>query len=488
VAERWIDAADLRTEQNPEVLKRWWTVFDDQKLNALIECAYRQNLTLREAGLRILQARAARDIAVGNIFPQQQTANGSYTRSANATMANTSSGGMGAGMSRFSDSWNMGFNLNWELDFWGRFRRAIAAADANLDASVFDYDDVLVTLLGDVADNYVTVRTNQERIALLRTNAELQQKVLRFIDVRFKAGFKQTELDLDQALANLRQTEAGIPLLEASQRQAENNLCTLLGIPPVDLANILGDGSIPSSPPDVVLGIPADLLRRRPDVRKAERLAAAQAEQIGIAQSDLYPAFYVNGSLGYTAQNFPDLFRSNAFNGNVGPSFQWNILNYGRIANNVRYQDAKFRELVVQYQDTVLQANKEVENGLATFLQAQRRRKILDESVVASQKAVKIVVLQYEKGAVDFNRYATIEQNLVTQQDSAAQARGQISQGLISVFRALGGGWELRLSDPTPNGATTSPQSNENPLGNTLPRLNDLPEPPMPDQKPTSAP
>ena len=441
VAEHWIDAADLRTEQNPEILRRWWTVFNDPKLNELVFCAYRQNLTLREAGFRILQARAVRAIAVGNIFPQQQGAEGSFSRNA---MALNSPTGPGAG-SRFSDSWDMGFNLNWELDFWGRFRRAVASADASLDASVADYDDVLVTLLGDVAANYVTIRTTQERINLLRANAELQRGVLNYIDVRFKAGFRQTELDLDQALSTLRQTEAAIPQLEITQREAENALCILMGMPPADLAGLLGVGPIPASPPDVVIGIPADLLRRRPDVRRAERLAAAQAEQIGIAQSDLYPAFSINGNFGYSANNFPDLFKNTAFNGSVGPSFQWNLLNYGRIVNNVRYQDAGFQELVVAYQNTVLQANQEVENGLVTFLRSQRRSRLLDEGVVAAKKAVEIVIFQYQKGAVDFNRYAVIDRDLVTQQDLAAQTRGEISQGLIAVFRALGGGWEIRL-------------------------------------------
>ena len=210
---------------------------------------------------------------------------------------------------------------------------------------------------------------------------------------------------------------------------------------------MLGPGPIPTAPPEVAVGIPADLLRRRPDIRRAERLAAAQAELIGIAQADLYPAFSLNGTLGYQAQNFSDLFKSNAFTGSVGPSFHWNVLNYGRIVNNVRFNDARFQELAYAYQDTVLRADREVENGLVSFLKSQRRERLLGESVEAANKAFKIVVAQYEKGAVDFNRYALIEQNLVTQQDSLAQARGQISQGLISVYRALGGGWQMRLSE-----------------------------------------
>ncbi len=284
----------------------------------------------------------------------------------------------------------------------------------------------------------------------MQVNIELQRNLLTFIEKRFAAQ-KISELDLDQAKSNLAQTEAGIPSLETQMRIAANRLCILLGMPPVNLENVLGLGPIPTTPADVVIGIPAELLRRRPDVRRAERNVAAQAEMIGISEADLYPAFTINGTLGYQAKSFSDLFTSNAFNGSIGPTFHWNLLNYGRIINGVRYQEAAFQELVIRYQNTVLAANEEVENGLVTFLRAQRRAKLLEESVEAARKAVKIVVLQYEKGAVDFNRYATIEQTLVQQQDLMAQAQGQIVQGLIEVYRAMGGGWEIRLaSSATP--------------------------------------
>jgi NodT family efflux transporter outer membrane factor (OMF) lipoprotein len=458
VAEHWIDQADIHVSDDPNTICHWWTVFNDPKLNELVYCASRQNLTLREAGCRILQARATRNITVGNIFPQQQGARGSYIRNVAAVGARSSEG---FGIDRYSDSWNTGFNLSWELDFWGKFRRAIASADANLDASVYDYDFVLVTLLGDVANNYVIIRTTNERIKLLQANAELQKEVLDFINKRKEAGYKQTQLDSDQTLSILRSTEAGIPLLQIAKRQAENALCVLLGMPTVDLKEMLGDGPIPTSPPDVAIGIPAELLRRRPDVRRAERLAAAQAEQIGIAQSDLYPAFSISGNLGYAAQNFPDLFRYTALNGNVGPSFNWSILNYGRIVNNVRLQDARFQELVIVYQNAVLTANSEVEDGLVTFLRSQNRSKLLDEAVAANVEAVRLALNQYKEGGIpgqpgsgDFNRYATIEQNLVNQQDASAQARGQIAQGLIQVYQALGGGWEIRLNEES---ETTEP-------------------------------
>jgi outer membrane protein TolC len=465
----WIDAEDARLKQYPCAdLSCWWGVFKDPLLNQLVVNAYRQNLTLRQAGFRVLQARAIRGIAVGEIFPQQQTLNGSYRR-------------VGAGTD-FFDSWNTNFNLSWELDFWGRLRRAIAAADDNLDAAVADYDQVIVTLLGDVAANYVQIRTDQIRIKYLWKNVKIQTGIFKFIEAQYQVGFKSvTELDYDQALSNLRQTQAAIPQLIIDMRQAENRLCVLLGMPVVDLDRILGiehinltqeqlaqisdedldkmfgDKQIPTVPPEIVVNLPADLLRQRPDIRAAERRAAAQGEEIGIAEADLYPLFSLNGTLGYSAQNLSDLFRPESFNSSVGPTFRWNILNYGRIINNVRLQDARFRELLLAYQQTVLLADEEVEDGIVAFLRSQERERYLKESEEAAVKAVKIVLRQYEIGTIDFNRYAVIQQNLVQQQDAYAQSIGQIAQGLIQVYRALGGGWEIRFANPQPAATPLQP-------------------------------
>jgi outer membrane protein TolC len=234
--------------------------------------------------------------------------------------------------------------------------------------------------------------------------------------------------------------------LEAAIRQSNDALCVLLGIPATDLTGIIGSGPIPSVPPDVALGIPAELLRRRPDVRMAERTAAAQAEQIGIAEAALYPAFSITGVIGYEATALPQLFTPSAFNASVGPSFQWNVLNYGRLVNNVRFQDATLQELIAAYQQTVLQANADVENGLATFLRSQEQTTLLAASVKDYQGALQIVLAQEKAGVVDYSRYATIATSLVQQQDLLAQAQGQIVQGLIQVYRALGGGWEIRCN------------------------------------------
>jgi outer membrane protein TolC len=282
-------------------------------------------------------------------------------------------------------------------------------------------------------------------------------------------------LDVDQAKSTLAQTEAQVPLFEIVLRQACNRLCVLMGMPPEQLQDRLGQRAIPTPPPYVVVGIPAQLLARRPDVRRAERLAAAQSEQIGIAEADLYPAITINGTLGFQAQQFSQLFSKQAFTGSEGPSFQWNILNYGRITNNIRFQDARFQELVLAYQQTVLSAAEEAEDGLVTFLRQQERAKLLEESVVNAQKAVNVVIAQYKVGTVDFNRVALIEQDLVTQQDLLAQAQGQIAQGLIQVYRALGGGWQIRLESEEEVAVAAPSEAPESPPKPRIPEILDQP-------------
>ncbi len=521
VAERWIDAADPRVRAQSDDLARWWAAFNDPVLDRLMEVAYRQNLTLRQAGYRVLEARAQFGIAQGAFFPQLQNATGSYRRE---------------GISRnFFDQWNFGFNLAWELDFWGRFRRAIDAAEQLWDASADDYDFVLVTLLADVAANYVQIRTDQQRIALLEKNVKLQEQVRDDVSRRLEVGRPNVSaVDLNQATSNLMQTKAQIPQLEADLRQANNRLAILLGMPPVELQKTLdvwkaederkaeelrkageelqdlmdtGDLSktevvqriealwktvasvyVPTVPKHVAAGIPAELLRRRPDVREAEHLAAAQGEQIGIAEAALYPAFSINGMLGYQAAKLSQLFSSDAFTGSIGPSFQWNLLNYGRIVNNVRLQDAKFQELVTAYQDTVLVAHREVEDGLVTFLRAQERAELLASSARAGQRGVVVALVRVREGGVAaFNQYAVVEQGLVQQEDLWAQSRGEIALGLIEVYRALGGGWEIRLApEGTTAAAFAAPPAGTGPAENApMPApnpFNALEEPPAPPQ------
>jgi NodT family efflux transporter outer membrane factor (OMF) lipoprotein len=471
VAKEWIDAGDQRVRTESDDLSKWWTVFNDPVLDSLICDAYRQNLSLRVAGMRVLQAQAQFAIDVGNLLPQTQAATGGFNwnglsqNSANnfLTFSGPSSG---SGVSipifkRWYGQWDQGFNLSWELDFWGRFRRAVEADSASLNASVENYDDVLVTLLGQVATNYAQMRITEQRIKYAQENVELQTETLQIVEARFKRG-TVTKLDVAQATSTLEQTRATIPELRISLRLFNNQLCILLGIPPEELRAKLGPKPIPTAPVEAAIGIPADLLRRRPDVRRAERQAASQSAQIGVAESEFYPHIAINGTWEYSAEFFKDLWTSKAMAGSVGPTFTWNILNYGRILNGVRLQDAKFQELVASYQNTVLSAGQDVENGLVTFLEGQQRTKFQAASVKAAEEAVQIAVAQYKAGTVDFTRVTQLEQNLVTQQDTLAQAQGEIVTGLIQVYKALGGGWQIRehgctptalSGDQAPNGA-----------------------------------
>jgi NodT family efflux transporter outer membrane factor (OMF) lipoprotein len=483
VAANWIDASDKRVRSDSDDLSQWWRVFNDPVLDGLINDAYRQNLTLREAGFRVLAARAQLGIAIGNLFPQQQYAFGDYSRNTISKETANNILGIGTalnvpGLQRNFNQWDYGFGIGWELDFWGRFRRAVEANEANLGASVADYDDVLVTLLGDVASNYVQYRTLERQIAYAKYNVDLQQQTLTIVEARFRAG-TTGELDVHQSRSTLAQTQAGIPELEISKRQTANQLCILMGIPPEDLQARLGTAAIPTTPTDLAVGIPADLLRRRPDVRRAERNAAAQSAQIGIAEADFYPAISIVGTIGYSAEAFPNLFRQAALDGTIGPSFNWKILNYGRILNNVREQRAKFQELVTAYQQTVLNADREAENGLITFLRAQTRTQFQTESVDRAQKAVTLGLVQYQAGTVDFTRITQLEQNLVLQQNTLAVARGEIAQGLIQTYRALGGGWENRQAL---DAGTSGPQ--EVVLTNVVPLPGAPPAPAPPAQAP----
>jgi NodT family efflux transporter outer membrane factor (OMF) lipoprotein len=439
VADDWIDVEDRRIVRGPLKADAWWTNFDDPTLDSLIDTARLQNLDLKSAASRVLQAQAQRNIAAGNLFPQSQNAIGDYAHAQLGKNLNLF-GNPNAPLPSSLNVWATGFNASWELDFWGRLRRLVESSDADLGASVEGYHDAMVTLQADVATTYVQIRTFQQRIAFARRNVEIQQGTLRIAQARLKQG-KTSSLDVEQAKSNVALTEASIPPLVIGMRQASDRLCVLLGQPAEDWLAQLKEAPIPTAAPHVAVGIPADLLMRRPDVRRALREAAAQSAQIGVAKADFYPRFGVSGFIGYTADDIRLLFDTHSFTGYVLPSFQWKILNYGRIVNNVRLQDARLTEKVCQYQQKALNAGREVEDALVGFLQSQLQARSLAESADASSRSVELVLKQYEEGLVDFNRVFTIQTQLLAQQDQLAMARGQIALNLIAVYRALGGGW-----------------------------------------------
>lgn len=441
----WIDHADPRVKSEPAQDCAWWTVFEDPTLNGLIDMAYRQNLDLRAAGTRILEARAQRNISVGNLFPQSQSATTLYAHGQLTENLQLPLPGN-------INVWASGFNASWELDFWGRYRRSVEAANADLGASVESYGDTLVMLLSDVARNYVQLRTFEQRLEYARKNVEIQTGSMRLAEERFERGVA-TELDVRQARTSLAQTESAIPPLEIGRRQAGNRLCILLGLPVHDLAGELPKGPIPQAPPTVAVGLPADLLRRRPDVRRAERQVAAQSARIGVAESDLYPRLALNGFLGYAADDIERLFAAKSFTAFIIPTVQWNVLNYGRIANNIRVQDARLEMAALQYQQACLNAGREVEDALVGFLQSQQQAGSLKRSVGEAERSVELVTTQFKGGITDFNRVFNTQGVLVSQQDLLAQAEGNIALNLVSVYQAIGGAWpHFRAGNVMPAG------------------------------------
>jgi NodT family efflux transporter outer membrane factor (OMF) lipoprotein len=440
----WLNEGAIITNR-PPVPVEWWKVFNDPVLDRLIQAASAQNLDLQVAGLRIMEARAQLGIAVGLQYPQLQQANGSATRvslSENAPNFNPS-------LEDNFTSYQAGFDASWEVDFWGRFRRGIQAADANLEGSVADYDNAMVSLLAEVARTYIRIRTLEERLEIAHKNIEIQKESLRIAEVRSRHG-ATTELDVQQARSALANTEALVPATQGALRQAKNGLSILLGMPPGDLGGMLaGPGKIPVAPAEVAAGIPADLLRRRPDVRKAELLAAGQSALIGVAESNLYPRFSLLGSIGFQSSDTfdssaGDLFDSNSLYYAVGPSFSWNILNYGRLTNNVRVQDARYQQAIVNYRSTVLAAYRETEDAMAGIIQAREESTYRQTAALAAGRATDMANIQYRKGSVDFQRVLDSERALVQQEELWLLARGDIALNLIAIYKSLGGGWEIR--------------------------------------------
>jgi NodT family efflux transporter outer membrane factor (OMF) lipoprotein len=458
VSASWIDSGDPRIVAQPRYRDDWWSAFNDPAVAALVETAYRENLDLKTAAARILQAQAQRNIAVGNLFPQTQNAIGDYANIHIGSNFNPIStpqtnlpqlAGAQVGLPGSLNIWATGFNTSWELDFWGRYRRQVESATADREGSIEAYHAALVTLLADVVSSYIQVRTFQQRLVYARRNVEIQKGSLRLAEARRAAG-TATDLDLKQARSSLAQTEASIPPLVIGLRQANDQLCVLLGQSARDLLPVLSEAAVPTVPPTAVVGVPADLLNQRPDVRRALQTVHSQCARIGVAEADFYPQFGVTGFVGYTSDELVNLLSGKSFTALVLPNFSWKILNYGRVLNNVRLQDARFREAVWQYQQTALTAGREVEDALVACLQYQFQAKSLEQSVKEAEDSAELVQAQYKGGLVDFNRVFTVQLQLVTQQDQLALARGNIALGLVSVYRALGAGWRAFEREPGP--------------------------------------
>jgi NodT family efflux transporter outer membrane factor (OMF) lipoprotein len=431
----WI-TEDARVRTDPVERVEWWTVFEDPVLDALVAEATAQNLTLHQAAVRVVQAMAERGIAVGELFPQTQELNGSFDR----TKFSENPGGP----ARYQNNWSVGFDAAWELDVWGKFRRSIESADAVLDASLASYDDVMVSLIAEVAATYVEIRTIQVQMRITRDNVRIQEESLRLAESRYRNG-QTSELDVMDATSALEQTRADLPALRSSFEQATYRLAFLLGRPPRDMRDRLGEvDAIPTAPSSIAIGIPADLLRRRPDIRLAEREAAAQSALIGVAEADLLPAFFISGSLGLSSDSTGSLFDSDSWTGSVMPGFSWPILNYGRVKNNVRAQDAEFQAAIFDYQNAVLFAAQEVESGLAAFIGSQDQVTYLARSLTASRRSLQISTTRYIEGDSTFTRVLDAQTQLRSVEAQLAVTEAQVAQSLIATYKALGGGWEIR--------------------------------------------
>lgn len=431
VEPNWLDIENSLVKSQPPVGPNWWkAAFHDPDLDQLVTTALQQNLTLRSAGLRVLQSQQQLAIAIGNQYPQQQQASGAASRQKDN--ANT------------FNNYSLGFNASWELDFWGRFRRQVESASAELDASVASYDSVLVSLVSQVAQNYIFIRTFQERLDVAAANVKAQQESLRVTRAKSDAG-EVSDLDVQQAESLVNNTKATMSSLEISLQQLENSLSILLGKPPHDLIDLIEDSrKIPSAKTELALGMPQDLIRRRPDIRFAERQLAAQSAQIGFAVTELYPHFSIGGSIGTEAINSGDLFENDSETWNLFGMFKWNIFNYGRLKSNVRLQDARFQQLLVDYQNTVLQAQADVENAIVAYLKSHQQLQSYTLAAQAAQQAVRIAKAQYENGLVDFNTVINTLIAQAQQEDFLSTTRGDVAANLVQVYKALGGGWEIR--------------------------------------------
>jgi NodT family efflux transporter outer membrane factor (OMF) lipoprotein len=438
---------ESRITAQPGDYAHWWRMFDDPALTRLEELGYQQNLPLRVAGVRVLQARAQLGVAIGQEYPQTQQAVGDLAHQRESARVPFAPTGKSSELEYTTAS--IGVQAAWELDFWGKFRRFVESADAQLAANVAGYDDVLVSLTADLATAYVQLRTLEQQLVVARANVQVQQEGLQIATFRFRGGTTD-ERDVEQAKTILASTQATIPQFEQQIEQTKNAIATLIGLPPSPLDDLLGTSKgIPVAPAQVGIGIPADLLRRRPDIRQAEAVAAAQSALIGFQKADLLPSFTLVGTFGFAASDWQqfdlsDIFLAKSRTFTFGPSVTWNFLNYGRITNQVRAQDAAFQEALITYQNTVLVAQQEVENALIGFRKQQERAKVLSEAVRAAQRSLDLATLQYRSGVTDFTTVLVAEQQLLAQQDSLAVTAGAIPSNLVAVYRALGGGWQIR--------------------------------------------
>ena len=420
-------------ELAPELVS-WWTSLNDPILNELVVCAAENNRDLRVAAERIFEARARRGTVASSLFPQVDT-DGSFTHE------KRSSGGSLGGVVR--DWWSWGTDLSWEIDVFGRLRRLLEAADADIGEQRELYRDTLVLLIAETAATYVEARSHQEQMAIVLANIDVQSETVRLVRSRYDND-KTDMLDVRQSEGSLKGVEAGYPSFRILYRESINRLSVLIGCPPGAVDAIMEQPRpIPRAPEHVAVGIPAELLRRRPDLRAVERKIAAQTARIGAAEGELYPQFSINGSFGLGAKDFSALWSSNAIAAGITPAMRWHILNFGRYRSNVWVQESLQRQYIWEYQDTVLRAAEEVDNALVGFSEGKRRGELLQESVEHYEEAVRLSQIKYRAGHVDLQRVLDSQRSLLASQNLLVLNRTAVVRSFISLYRALGGGWQV---------------------------------------------
>ena len=432
-----------KTAPNPVALVEWWTAFNDPTLSSLLEMAVRANFDLRQAEARIRQARAALGVAGAPLLPQAD-ATALYQKSQGSS--ETAGGGAIATVGGVRELFQVGLDASWEIDIFGGNRRNIEAAGADLRAAVEDRRDVLIALVGDVGANYFNLRGFQQQIVIARKNLEAQKKTAQITHKRFAAGFI-SRLDVANADAQVATTESRIPFLESQARGAIYNLGMLLGREPAALEKDLArKAPIPPTPPGIPVGLPSDLLRRRPDIRRAEAKLHAATARIGVATADLFPKFFLTGSFGFSSNDLTTLGNmTNSKFWSFSPSVTWPIFAGGRIRWNIKVQDAIQEQALLTYQKTVLIALKDVETALVAYAKEQQRRQSLSEAVTNNRQAVDLAMRLYVTGKTDFLNVLIAQRSLYTSEDALVQSSRTVGSNLITLYKALGGGWEKEM-------------------------------------------
>ena len=440
VSDQWHEKAVKGLEGGSADLQTWWKVFDDPVLESLIQRSGVNNLDLQIAYARVMESRAILGVAAGEHWPTVN-ANGGYLRS--RPSENGLLGGLPIDSTDQRNLHSVGVDASWEIDVFGRISRSVESAKASMEASIENHRDVLVSLYSQVARTYVDVRAIQARIRYAQDNIKAQQDTLKLTRDR-RAADLVPELDVQQAELILATTESAIPLLRQAEAQAIHRLGVLLGQSPAFLYEELSATiDIPEVPEGITVGLPAELLRQRPDIRRAERILASQTADIGIATAGLYPAFSLSGTLALQAQQAKDLGHTSSRTWGFGPGMRWNLFDGKRIRSSIEVQKAQAEEAMIDYEQTVLLALEEVENAMVAFVEEQQRVEALERSVTAASKSVELVKTLYEIGLTDFQNVLDMERTLTRQQDQLAESQGQVASNLVRVYTALGGGWSV---------------------------------------------